>query len=141
MFRDLIKRMQTDSQIFLDQPQARFGPNLHRLTGFFLNQLHGHHGIEDHHYFPMLLPYDDRLKSGFELLESDHQALESHIQGLAEKTNSVLTALKQDNDARAPAEMLLHEQTGFEKFLQRHLEDEEELVVPIILQYGPPELG
>ena len=140
MFRDVIGKLQAETMGFLDQPEDRFAPTLHRYTGFFLNQLHGHHGIEDHHYFPLLIEIDPRIAPGFALLESDHKELDGHIQMLADKTNAVLQALTAGEDAKGVADRLLSAQQGFERFLHRHLTDEEELVVPLILEYGPPDL-
>ncbi len=139
MFRDLTTRLQKETEGFQEQPDDRFAPNLRRLTGFLMNQLHGHHSIEDHHYFPMLIPLDSRLKSGFELMESDHEDLVGHIHLLAEKTNLLVEAITLDQPAEQAADALIAAQTGFSQFLNRHLEDEEELVVPVILEYGHPE--
>ncbi|NQW15199.1 MAG: hemerythrin domain-containing protein [Rhodobacter sp.] len=140
MFRDVIAKLQTETMGFLDQPTDRYGAILQRYTGFFLNQLHSHHGIEDQHYFPALIALDARIAPGFELLDGDHKALDGHINGLAERTNAVLAALNQGQAAKTEADALLTAQQAFERFLNRHLSDEEELVVPLILEYGPPDL-
>ncbi len=139
MFRDVIGRLMTESQSYLDRPGDRFGAVLHRYTGFFLNQLHGHHGIEDHHYFPMLIGLDARVAPGFQLLDSDHKELDGHIHTLAATTNTALQALNA-GVAKSEVDRLLAAQQAFERFLHRHLTDEEELVVPLILEYGPPDL-
>ena len=140
MFREVIGKLQAETEGFLDQQQDRFGAVLHRYTGFFLEQLHGHHSIEDQHYFPALIALDGRIAPGFDLLDGDHKALDGHIHGLAISTNAVLSRLNDGADARLEADALLSAQQAFERFLHRHLTDEEELVVPLILQYGPPDL-
>jgi hemerythrin-like domain-containing protein len=137
MFRDLIGRLQTQSENFLDRPYDRFGSETARYTGFFLNQLHGHHTIEDQHYFPQFNRLDGRLDQAFELLDRDHHALDGHIHALAEKTNAVLSALQSELDARAQTDLLLAAQSDFDRFLQRHLFDEEEIIVPLVLEYAP----
>ena len=140
MFREVLGKLQSETEGFLDGNAARFGPSLHRYSSFFLNQLHGHHSIEDHHYFPMLIALDARIAPGFELLDGDHRALEGHIHSLAEKTNAVLTDLNAARDARLAADVLLKAQRDFEVFLNRHLSDEEELVVPLVLEYAPRDM-
>jgi iron-sulfur cluster repair protein YtfE (RIC family) len=137
MFRDLIMRLQSQSQQFLDSTHPRFGAELGHYTNFFLNQLQGHHSIEDTHYFPKFAALDTRLEAGFTLLDSDHHALDGHINALANNTNTVLQTLSAGHDARKSTDMLLQNQLQFAAFLERHLSDEEDLIVPLILEYGP----
>ena len=99
----------------------------------YLNGLHGHHNIEDHHYFPMLKALDARIAWGFDLLDADHQAMDGAIHELAEATNAVLSAVRDAAPAEAAAEVLRLRLAGFGRMLDRHLIDEEELVVPVIL--------
>ena len=107
-----------------------------RLIGGLLNGLHGHHQVEDQHYFPLLAGLDARLEAGFTLLDADHQALDGHIHGLAEATNAMLRALQAGADRVAVGRV--HDRVqGFARFIDRHLVDEEELVIPTILHYAP----
>lgn len=138
MFRGILGRMQATARAHIDAPQPRFGPEIARYTGFLLNQLHEHHGIEDHYYFPKLMRFDPRLARAFEMLDADHHALEGHIHGLAEATNAVLAEIR--GGAAGAAGPLLARHDAFERFLNRHLADEEEVIVPIILEYAP-EIG
>lgn len=138
MFRDVLGRLRRGSDLYLDRkvdPERHAGETA-RYAGFLLNQLHGHHGIEDHHYFPALIGLDGRLVRGFELLDRDHQALDGHINGLAETTNAFLRSLG-ETDERDRAAALGGALGRFETFLDRHLTDEEDLVVPVILTYAP----
>ncbi|OWU85154.1 hypothetical protein ATO6_08925 [Oceanicola sp. 22II-s10i] len=136
MFRGLIDKLVEGSEIRLDRGDPRFGPELSRYTGFFLNQLHHHHMIEDQHYFPQFIPLDARLERGFEILDHDHHALDGHIHALAEGTNAVLGLIAERRDEKDEVARLLAAQRDFRRFLDRHLEDEEELIVPVILEYG-----
>lgn len=140
MFRQVMDKILTDTQAQIDAAQPRYGAELARYTGFFLNELHGHHGIEDQHYFPKFSALDPRLAQGFEILDSDHHALDGHIHGLAEATNAVLGALKngapQQSGAQDHLGRLEQAQSAFRRFLDRHLADEEEIIVPLILEYG-----
>ncbi|MGH1367601.1 MAG: hemerythrin domain-containing protein [Maritimibacter sp.] len=139
MFRELTAKLIASSQEQLDgkSDPMRFGANLSRLTGFFLENLHGHHSIEDHHYFPQLAPLDSRVARAFELLDADHHALHEHLSGLAEATNAVLRPLQDGAQITDPTAKLLRSQTALTGFLERHLTDEEDVVIPLILEYGP----
>ena len=144
MFRDGLARLQAEAEGFLDgRSDARgYAQRTARLAGFVLNELHGHHQIEDVHYFPLLARLEPRLAPGFELLDRDHQALDGHLHGLAGAAQVVLDAVVAGPGAAgqgaAEAAGALHARlAGFERFLDRHLIDEEELVVPVILHHAP----
>lgn len=145
MFRELIERLQQDSQAIIENNrnadgQQTYKSTISRMTGFMLSQLHEHHNVEDHHYFPMLMPFDPDLRKGFDILDADHQLLDKKIHDLADNTNALLTSLHNGQNVQKSAEHLLVTQQKFEQFLDRHLSDEEELIIPIILEYGSPEM-
>lgn len=141
MFREILSRLTAETEAYLDKEEDGpvFAARSARLTGFFLNQLHTHHQIEDLHYFPILQEFDPRLVAGFEMLEADHTVLDKNIHKHAEATNKMLTSLK-DGAAVDEAGGVHGLLRNFDKFMDRHLCDEEELVVPTILEYGPIEL-
>ena len=135
MFRRLQGLLVAETEAFLDKgrdPHA-FARGLHRLGGSFLGELQGHHLVEDAHYFPRLQALDPRLAAAFELLDADHHALDARMHRLADAANAVLDAVPQGGPAMDPAGRLLGELTGFGRLLDRHLDDEEEIVVPVIL--------
>ena len=138
MFREILTRLQSGTESYLngDTDPRRYGRDTARLAQFFLQELHGHHSIEDHHYFPALQSLDWRLERGFTLLDADHHALDGHMNALAEQTNGMLRGLESD-DKLGPAGTLGKGLDGFGRFLDRHLTDEEDLVVPVILTYAP----
>jgi hypothetical protein len=139
MFRELTGRLSGETESFLDGgSDARlYGSRMSRLAGFLLNELHGHHHVEDQHYFPVLSGLDPRLERGFELLDADHHALDGHLHGLAEAANTALRAIQSGPGARDAAGALQARLGGFGRFLDRHLTDEEDLVVPVILKHAP----
>lgn len=136
MFRQLMARLIEGSDRRLDAGDPRFGSEMRHVTGLFLNQLHGHHMIEDQHYFPQFIPLDARLERGFEMLDRDHHALDGHIHALAERSNEVLRLIAAGEDDKPAVDVLAATQRDFSRFLHRHLEDEEEIIVPVILEYG-----
>lgn len=134
-FRRMQRLLVAETEGFLDrsrEPEA-YARGLVRVASQYLNGLHGHHNIEDHHYFPMLKALDARIASGFDLLDADHQAMDGAIHELAEAANGVLLAVREATPAEAAAEVLRLRLGGFGRMLDRHLVDEEELVVPVIL--------
>jgi len=138
MFREVLTRLRTGSEGYLDgrADERRHAAETARYAGFLLNELHGHHNIEDHHYFPRLQSLDARLERGFGLLDADHHALDGHIHALAGTTNGFLQAVGQP-DARTRGGALHGALEQFEGFLDRHLTDEEDLIVPVILKFAP----
>ena len=130
MFRQLTDVLRSDVEALLDKSVGfeTYAPRLSRYGGMLLNQLHGHHQIEDSHYFPQLVQIDQRLERGFELLETDHEAMDALLQDFAAGANAVL----QGGEAGVFRDRLL----AFEKMLDRHLVDEEEIIVPVILDSG-----
>lgn len=135
-FRRLLTLLQSEAQALQDPGRAPHPKRLAQLAGTLLNELHGHHQIEDHHYFPRLAAAEPRLERGFALLDSDHQALDAHIHELADRTNAVLASMSQGQPHRDAAGRLSAALDPFHTFLDRHLTDEEELVVPVILHFA-----
>lgn len=130
MFRRILEAMETDVQALQDGRMnfQGYAPRLSRYGGLLLNELHNHHHIEDHHYFPRLVKLDARAEKGFDLLEADHGAMDGLLHGMAEAANAVL----QGGEAGVFADRL----DAFGGLLNRHLEDEEDIIVPVILKSG-----
>ncbi|MDN2567859.1 hemerythrin domain-containing protein [Aquibium sp. A9E412] len=115
-----------------------FAPRLR----FFLQQLEGHHQIEDMHYFPVFARAESRLKRGFDILDSDHHVIHAALEQNAEAANAFLRALAQDADRRRFAADAYADANGaLIAMLTRHLADEEDLIVPLILDRGEARLG
>jgi hemerythrin-like domain-containing protein len=109
---------------------------------FFLNQLFGHHHIEDHHYFPVFMRAEPRLKRGFDILDSDHHILHEALENNADSARKFLVALQNGRDqARQEADSYTAQTEELVAMMLRHLEDEEDLIVPVILDQGERKLG
>lgn len=138
MFRQLLTHLRKDSEAFLDGriDAKRHGTRTAQLAGRLINELHGHHQIEDHQYFPKLAKLEPKLGKGFDLLDLDHIALDGHLSGLTDNANALLRALAAKGNGRDAAGRLQQNYVGFERFLNRHLTDEEDLVVPVLLRHA-----
>jgi hemerythrin-like domain-containing protein len=137
MFRRLLALLAADAEALAEgriEPAA-YAPRLARLGSTLVGELEGHHGIEDSHYFPLLARLEPRLSRGFEILDADHVALDRHLAGFVAAANAVLQA--PEAARREAGARFLAPLGGLGRLIDRHLVDEEELVVPVILRHGP----
>lgn len=107
------------------------------LAGF-LQHLDGHHRIESGHYFPQFRRLDARLQPALDLLDRDHDAIHAHLETLAATGNALHQAIRSgvapaDVDAAARLADALQ---AAEAPLNRHLDDEEDIVVPVLQKAG-----
>ena len=138
MFRQLSDMLIGEVQAFRDRQiaAADYAPRLSQVAGMFLGQLNEHHKMEDAHYFPQLSRLEPRLAAGFKILDRDHVVLDGGLHELVTATNAVLGEIQAGGDGQDPAAELESHLSRFAPLLDRHLVDEEELVVPVILKSG-----
>ena len=138
MFRRVAERIRLDTERYLDRDLAAddFAGRLSYYGGNLVGNLHGHHGWEDHSYFPELSVADPRFDAGLELLEQDHADLDKVLDGFVDGANRTIKLTHLDEGQARDAAGNVHETAKtIEAFLARHLADEEELAVPIILHH------
>jgi hypothetical protein len=115
------------------QLAAVAAPRLHGLVA----AMQGHHQIEDHHYFPAFRRAEPHLAASFDRLAREHASL----------NGAVAAALAALGELRATAELPAEpatQQFAAQRYvdaaaalcreLEGHLSDEENLVVPLLLQ-------
>ena len=133
-FRKLMTLLRDDAVAVaegrLDPDQWR--PRLARLGSHLVQDLTGHHQIEDSAYFPQMQRLEPRMERGFDLLDKDHDHLHHMIDGFVTAANGLLQAAKPD---RTDGARLIETLDPFERFMLRHLSDEEDLVIPLILKH------
>jgi iron-sulfur cluster repair protein YtfE (RIC family) len=118
--------------------RAWFPPRLQ----FFLQQLNAHHQIEDLHYFPVFQAAEAKLARGFDVLEADHGTIHQSIDATVETANTFLRAATNDVDAlRVAGDSYSAASDRLIRQLSRHLGDEEDLIIPLILDRGESALG
>ncbi|GAA6182398.1 hypothetical protein NBRC116594_38360 [Shimia sp. NS0008-38b] len=138
MFRQLAEVIRTDAEVFLDGEREAndYAARLGHYGNMLVRNLHGHHGWEDHQYFPELSKADPRFDRGLEILETDHQELDQVLDGFTTSANRVIQLSHLDPSTMRKETGILHRHAEtIEAFLARHLEDEEDLAVPIILHH------
>jgi iron-sulfur cluster repair protein YtfE (RIC family) len=144
MFRELSTRIEDAAAQFHagEISAAQFPRQLVPRLQFLLQQLGVHHQIEDLHYFPIFRAADNRLTRGFDVLEGDHHAIHADMAATAETANALLRALVGSTDAlKRCGEDYAQASGALIKGLVRHLDDEEDLIVPLILERGENALG
>jgi hypothetical protein len=144
MFRELSGAIEQITAQFRAQvlPPAEFARQFVPRLQFMLDQLNVHHQIEDLHYFPIFRRADTRLVRGFDVLEGDHHHIHADMARTAEDANALLQALRADGDTlRRCGDAYADSSAALIKGLIRHLDDEEDLIVPLILDRGEDALG
>ncbi|HSP48635.1 MAG TPA: hemerythrin domain-containing protein [Pseudolabrys sp.] len=144
MFRELATMIQTIEAQFREGTlsSAEFPRQFVPRLQFLLSQLGVHHQIEDLHYFPIFRAADMRLVRGFDVLEGDHHHIHADMAATADTANAMLRALTGDADAlRRCGDAYAAASGDLLKGLIRHLDDEEDLIVPLILDRGEAALG
>ena len=144
MFRELSAAIEQITVQFRAQvlPPAEFARQFVPRLQFMLDQLNVHHQIEDLHYFPIFRVADERLARGFDVLEGDHHYIHADMARTAETANVLLQALRADADSlRRSGDQYADASGALIKGLVRHLDDEEDLIVPLILDRGEEALG
>ena len=135
MFRELGAAMADGATDFREE-RTKARPFIQWLAprfNFFLGELHMHHNVEDHHYFPRFREADARLARGFDILDADHVTIDRHIHELAEAGTTLDRAIRGGDDTGAAAVQLGERLDATLALLLRHLDDEEDIIVPLIL--------
>lgn len=95
-----------------------------RAVGQLVDLTAAHHGIEDAYLYPALLRVRPGLTDPIALLADDHRALDVAFEEMERAVDDRAAARLRDATA------------VLARLLGRHLEDEEEIVVPVLLATG-----
>ena len=144
MFRALVRTMARAHQSYLNQSVGADGllKVLKPRAKLFIEQFHIHQRIEEEIFFPRFSAFDHRFAHGFDVLEADHDVLHDQLVELQLRTIKLEKALTDLTDDPRP--LVERSQCTIERMralLQRHLLDEEELAVPMILHHGEAAFG
>ncbi|MGR3762115.1 hemerythrin domain-containing protein [Roseobacteraceae bacterium NS-SX3] len=137
-FRQLADILREDTEAVLDRtlPPEAYAASLARYGNLLVRSLHGHHTWEDRSFFPELEEADPRFARGLGMLENDHHEMDGILDRLTRGANRYLKLMDlSPQDAGGELAALDRETGVLGKFLARHLADEEDLAVPIILHY------
>ncbi len=116
--------------------------NLHRrlipALQQFLQHLDAHHNIETGHYFPAMRRAEPRIAHGIDLLDRDHETIHGRLEALFRDASAFHKAVLGGGAAADAAHRLGDTITANAQGLLRHLEDEEDIVIPLIALRGDP---
>ena len=105
----------------------------------FLGHLDGHHRVESGHYFPQFRLIEPRIQTGLDLLDRDHDAIHAHLDALYHAAVAFHHAVAgQSPDAPDLAHRLAGTLDRAAPGLIRHLDDEEDIVIPLLALKGEP---
>jgi iron-sulfur cluster repair protein YtfE (RIC family) len=138
MFRKLSNLTRTTTEAYLEKTCSpdQFSDRLGYYGDLLVRNLHGHHSWEDRSFFPELSRADRRFDAGLETLENDHALLGVTLDNLTRSANRAIKLIQLDEKQAREETAKVHQHTlDIEALLQRHLNDEEDLVVPIILHH------
>ena len=143
MFRRLMAEMKGGAESLLDRKIApdQYVALTSRYGGMFVQGLHEHHTIEDKYYFPKLVTKDARIEKGFTILDQDHHDLDEFLAAFVQRANDVIGDRGDRDKLQTSTGRFRDELAKLEGLLDRHLMDEEDLIVPVILRHGSADLG
>lgn len=138
MFRKLLSEIREGTEALIDRKMEpeRYAIMTSRYGEMLINGLHEHHTIEDTHFFPKLIGVDARITRGFDILDQDHHTIDDFLNGLVDSANTIIRQVDDRDKLQNAAGAFGTHLTKLEHLLNRHLTDEEELIVPVILRYG-----
>lgn len=138
MFGQLAELIRLNTEGYLDKQIAPedHARRLSQYGNLLVRNLHGHHHWEDRKLFPELSAADARFDHGLDTLEADHVVLDDLLDRFTRQANRVVTLTQMDESQAREEAQPVHDMTEvLEGFLSRHLTDEEDLVVPILLHH------
>ncbi len=101
-----------------------------------LSNLHHHHTLETEHAFPQLAAAEPRMAAGFELLDRDHDDIEHLLAAMTEAANDLIRAGGEPSALPPLAHALADHIERGTALIVSHLNDEEEIVVPVLTLSG-----
>lgn len=142
-FRGLCSTLQTAVDDFRERPDDPevFAKRVASRSHYLVSLLHGHHQVEDFHYFPAFRAAEPRLGRGFDVLASDHELLHENGVSVIEALNAFRLTLDESGQAatdsqRRAADHYIEANCLLCTRVVRHLDDEEDLVIPLMLAHG-----
>ena len=118
-------------------------PRICDLSQQLVHHAHGHHHIEDDHFFPVFLQAFPQLAKPLDLLEKDHGILTLVLDDIEHATRDFQNVVSNasgrvetdvQSDLMTAAEKL-HESAGrLDRLFIRHIGDEEEICLPTLLR-------
>lgn len=111
-------------------------------VNFYFGEIDTHHKVEEYQYFPVLARADAQMARGIELLEGDHQTVHDLLRAAHQLVIALDRAIREAPTEIAASAPRAHDGlTALGTGLVRHLNDEEDIIVPLILDRSELVLG
>lgn len=121
-------------EVVLDEPEGST-QELMGLTGMnklgldLVAHVHGHHSFEDSDVLPGFLARFPMLSTAIDLLENDHHFLDQAL----EQSEQAFAVLRGEKSNKAQVGKALDQAKMLNKILNRHTYDEEDILIPAVL--------
>lgn len=124
-----------------DEARVEMAGRMASLGRRLVHHAHGHHHIEDRHFFPAFLQLFPQLAHPLELLDGDHRILGEVLDELEGAVSAFpVRPTGSDKEKRdqwlANGETLQRAARRLDNLFRRHIHDEEEICVPAMLRLG-----
>lgn len=135
-FRERIKGLlkSTEDALNGEQSPPDFCYELATELHYFIPLLEGHHQAESARLYPRLIKHFPKTKLKFDTLEEDHHRLDRAIDSLGKMPEFLMTHAPTLEAFIKTCGSFRTELKTFQLLLNRHLDDEEDLVIPILLK-------
>lgn len=127
-------RLVNGLEALLDEPEGS-AQELLGLTGMnhlgveLVDRISHHHAYEDETVLPRILALFPHLTTAVDLLENDHKVLENALG----QSRQVFAMLRPNESKKSAIEIALEKATELNRILHRHTYDEEDLLIPPML--------
>ncbi len=114
-----------------------------QLMNMMLHNLESHHMVEDNYIFPKFYEKNEKFRYGLELLENDHHLIHQSIDALVAEGNNLISSFneKKHIDYKLIVGDYSKVNESYNKLLIAHLCDEEDLLIPLVSEYGEEYFG
>ena len=103
-----------------------------------VHHAHQHHHIEDSHFFPLFAQRYPELIQPLSLLDGDHRVLSDVLEDMEKAAHlmkvAVVDSSKSVDALKKLTENMLVSATSLDSLFLRHISDEEEICIPIMLK-------
>lgn len=104
----------------------------------FLPSLDYHQSTETDHYFPAMARMEPGMEHGFDLLDRDHARIHVLLIDIADAASALQDRIAAGGEGRAEAARVTIAIENAAVPVARHLWDEEEIVIPLLILRGDP---
>ena len=108
-----------------------------------LKNLDSHHLVEDNYIFPRFYDKSQKFIYGLDLLENDHHLIHNSIDNMIFVGNKLIKSVSSNSNYDIKDSLGKYKiiSDNFNELLTSHLNDEEDLLIPLVIQHGEKYFG